>query len=83
MKILLVVHQFLPDYSSGTEILTLHSAMELKSRGHEVQVLTAIPASPEIPDADRFDHYAFDGIPVRAKHAHCAMGARTTWSSRI
>ena len=36
MKILLVSHLFLPDYFSGTEILTLHTAQELKARGHEV-----------------------------------------------
>lgn len=75
MRILLVIHQFLPDYSSGTEILTLHSALELKSRGHEVHVMTAIPASADISDGERFDRYEFEGLPVtRFKHSHSAMG---------
>jgi len=77
MKILLVAHLFLPDYFSGTEILTLHTALELKSRGHEVQVLTGFPASADIPDAERFDCYEYDGIPVtRFKHAHTVMGGQ-------
>lgn len=77
MKILLTVHQFLPDSSSGTEILTLHTALELKSRGHEVQIMTAIPAAPGIPDAGRFDRYEFEGIPVtRFRHAYRAMGSQ-------
>lgn len=75
MKILLQAHLFLPDYFSGTEILTLHTAQELKSRGHEVQVLTGFPAAADIPDNQRFDCYEFEGIPVtRFKHAHSPMG---------
>lgn len=75
MKILLTVHQFLPDYASGTENLALHTALEFKSRGHEVQVMTALPATSGIVDDERFDHYEFEGIAVtRFKHAHCAMG---------
>jgi glycosyltransferase involved in cell wall biosynthesis len=75
MKILLVVHLFLPDYFSGTEILTLHTALELKSRGHEVQVFTGFPATVALSDAERFDRYVHEGIPVtRFKHAHAAMG---------
>ncbi|MCX7176980.1 MAG: glycosyltransferase family 4 protein [Proteobacteria bacterium] len=77
MKILLTVHQFLPDYASGTEILALHTALEFRSRGHEVQVLTALPAASGIPDTARFDRYEFEGIPVtRFKHAHCNMGSQ-------
>ena len=77
MKILLVVHLFLPDYFSGTEILTLHTAQELKARGHEVQVLTGFPATTAMADSERFDAYEFEGIPVtRFKHAHSAMGAQ-------
>lgn len=77
MKILLVVHLFLPDYFSGTEILTLHTAQELKSRGHEVQVLTGFPATVALSDAERFDSYEYEGIPVtRFKHAHTAMGGQ-------
>lgn len=77
MKILLTVHQFLPDYASGTEILALHTALELKSRGHQVQVMTALPTASAMPDQERFDRYEFEDIPVtRFKHAHCAMGSQ-------
>ena len=75
MKILLLVHLFLPDYFSGTEILTLHTAQELQSRGHEVQVFTGFPGATDLPDDQRFDSYEFEGISVsRFKHAHRAMG---------
>lgn len=75
MKILLLSHLFLPDYFSGTEILTLHTAQELKSRGHDVQVFTGFPAAADLPDEQRFDRYEFEGIPVtRFKHAHSPMG---------
>jgi glycosyltransferase involved in cell wall biosynthesis len=71
MRILLTVHQFLPDYTSGTEILALHSALELKSRGHEVEVMTALPVSAVTADRDRFDSYEHEGIRVtRFRHAH-------------
>jgi len=77
MKILLVVHLFLPDYFSGTEILTLHTALELKSRGHEVQVLTGFPSTVALSDAERFDRYVHEGISVtRFNHAHTTMGGQ-------
>lgn len=75
MKILLVVHLFLPDYFSGTEILTLNTAIELKSRGHQVQILTGFPAKADMPDSERFDCYECQGLRViRFKHTHTAMG---------
>lgn len=75
MRILLTVHQFLPDYSSGTEILTLHSALELRSRGHEVHVMAAVPEKKRIADEERFDTYEYEGIRVtRFHHAHVPMG---------
>jgi len=77
MKILLTVHQFLPDYASGTEILALHTALEFKARGHEVQVMTALPAASGMPDQERFDRYEYQSIPVtRFKHAHTPMGSQ-------
>ena len=50
MRILLAVHQFLPEFRAGTETLTLRTGQELQRRGHSVWVLTgsATPAaSPE------------------------------------
>ncbi len=45
MKILLTAHQFLPEFSSGTEVLTYEVATELIRLGHEVRVLTGWPGS--------------------------------------
>ena len=77
MRILLTVHQFLPDYASGTEILTRSVARELLSRGHEVHVLTGFPAQQPLADEDRFDEYDFEGIHVyRFHHAYTAMAGQ-------
>jgi glycosyltransferase involved in cell wall biosynthesis len=40
MRILLAVHQFLPEFRAGTETLTLRTGQELQRRGHLVWVLT-------------------------------------------
>lgn len=77
MKILLTVHQFPPAYSAGTEVLTLAVAKELTRRGHEVCVFTGHPSAPDLPDAQRFDQYAVDGIPIfRFHHAHAPMNGQ-------
>ena len=79
MRILLTVHQFLPDYASGTEILTRSVARELLSRGHEVHVLTGFPAKQALKDEDRFDEYDFEGIHVyRFHHAYTAMAGQSS-----
>ena len=49
MRILLVVHQFFPEFRSGTETLTRRTAEELKRRGHTVCILTATPHQPSRP----------------------------------
>lgn len=64
MKILLTVHQFVPDYTSGTEILTFSVAKELLRRGHEVFVYTGFPAQQDMPDNTRLDRYEIEGIRV-------------------
>ena len=46
MRLLLTAHQFLPEYFSGTEILTYTTAKELQRRGHEVLVFTGSPSAP-------------------------------------
>ena len=78
MKILLTTHQFLPDFSAGTEILTFETAKELQRRGHEVAVFTGFPGSNELKDSERFDSYCYEGIQVeRFHHAYVAMGGQT------
>ncbi len=75
MKILLTVHQFLPHYFSGTEILTYSVARDLLRRGHDVAVLTGFPAAGGTTDEQRFDQYDLDGLKVyRFHHAYVPMG---------
>lgn len=75
MRILLTVHQFFPEYFSGTEVLTFSVAKELLLRGHEVFVFTGFPAKQQLPDEERFDSYNIEGIEVyRFHHAFTPMG---------
>ena len=77
MKVLLTVHQFFPDFSAGTEVLTLGVARALRDRGHEVRVFTGYPQTSRIADTERFDRYEYDGIPVeRFRHNRVAMGGQ-------
>jgi glycosyltransferase involved in cell wall biosynthesis len=77
MKIILTVHQFFPEYFSGTEVLTHSVACELRARGHEVAVFTGYPARELMQDAKRFDKYEIDGIPVyRFHHSFVRMGGQ-------
>lgn len=79
MKVLLTVHQFFPDFSAGTEVLTLSVAKALIASGHEVRVLTGYPASGALTDAERIDEYQYDGIRVyRFLHAYVPMGDQTS-----
>lgn len=79
MRILLTVHQFFPDYASGTEVLTLSVARELIVRGHEVHVLTGFPSEQALRDEQRFDEYDFEGIHVyRFHHAYTPMAGQTS-----
>lgn len=76
MRILLTVHQFLPDFHTGTEILTFDTAKALMARGHEVLVFTGFPARERVEDCRRFDRYTHDGIPVeRFHHNRAPMGS--------
>lgn len=81
MKILLTVHQFFPEYFSGTEVLTFSVAKELLSRGHQVSVFTGYPARKLMHDSQRFDEYEIEGIQVyRFHHAFVPMGEQQTVS---
>jgi len=78
MRILLTVHQFLPDHGSGTELIALNTARELMHRGHDVQIFTAHPAKVLLPDEHRFDQYEYAGIRVhRFQHQLIPMGKQT------
>jgi len=81
LKILLTVHQFFPEYFSGTEVLTFSVAKELLSLGHEVTVFTGYPARKLMTDSQRFDKYEIEGIQVyRFHHAYVPMGEQQTIS---
>lgn len=78
MKIVLTVHQFFPDFFSGTETLTYETARELKKRGHVVNIVTGFPSKVSLQDHERFDRYLYDGITVeRFYHAYVPMGEQT------
>jgi glycosyltransferase involved in cell wall biosynthesis len=64
MKILYTTHQFLPDYSAGTEILTYSTAKEMSKRGHEVSIFTGYPVKGTVEASHAFDRYEYDGISV-------------------
>jgi glycosyltransferase involved in cell wall biosynthesis len=68
VKILLTVHQFFPDYFSGTEVLTFSVAKELLQRGHSVFVFTGYPAKSYPYLWSRFDSYDLEGIEVHRFH---------------
>lgn len=65
MKVTLVVHQYLPHWYAGTEVLTHNMAQELGRRGHSVRLIAGEPVSPEVYGTRPLvweDQY--DGLPV-------------------
>ena len=62
MRIVQVVHQFLPRHLAGTEVYTYSLAREL-SRRHQVWVYTREDGffSEELQEEDA----AYDGLPIR------------------
>jgi glycosyltransferase involved in cell wall biosynthesis len=79
VKILLTTHQFFPEFSAGTEVLTRSVALELIRRGHEVRVLTGYPADQDMTDDARTDEYFFEGIRIhRFHHSYTPMGGQTS-----
>lgn len=77
MKLLLTVHQFLPEYSLGTEILTFQVAKELQARGYEVSVFTGYPSQALMNESERFDSYTYEGIKVsRFYYAPVPLGTQ-------
>lgn len=79
MKVLLTTHQFFPEYTAGTEVLTLSVARELRLRGHEVRIYTGQPSGNDLKDEERFDEYEFEGIHVyRFHHAYTPMGGQNS-----
>jgi len=68
MRILLAVHQFFPDHSSGTEVLVRDAGLELLRRGHEVHVLTGDGPVGEESSHPHGRDYVHRGLKVHAVH---------------
>jgi glycosyltransferase involved in cell wall biosynthesis/SAM-dependent methyltransferase len=66
LRVLLTAHQFLPRYSSGTEILTRDTGLEMLARGHEVHVLTVDPDAQGKSIDVSYEDYDYLGLKVRA-----------------
>lgn len=79
MRILLTVHQFFPEYSAGTEVLTLSVAKKLLALGHEVHIYSGHPGDTCTSDDQRLEEYVYDGIAVsRFLHAYVPMAGQTS-----
>lgn len=79
MKVLLVVHQFFPMFTAGTEVLTLAVARELRRRGHSVHILAGHPGRDDLEEDQRCVQDRFDGFEVsRFLHAYVPMGGQNS-----
>ena len=69
MRILKVVHGFLPECNGGTERHVLRLSKELVAQGHEVHILCGSQqgAGPVAADANLV-HGSFEGLPVHRLH---------------
>lgn len=68
MKILLTAHQFLPSYTSGTEVLTFEVARELIRLGHQVRILTGWPNDDDAAPSSAYDEFEYEGIRIHRVH---------------
>ena len=69
MKIILTVHQFLPEHTTGTELITYYLACEMRKRGHEVLIVTG---SVKPGDGGLcVDTYSYDDFTI-----HCVRHVR-------
>jgi len=78
MRILQVIHDFLPRHNAGSEIYTYHVTRELARRGHEVAVFCTecIPDRPQYTLLER----EFEGIPIfEAVHNHAFRSFEATY----
>ena len=74
MRIAALVHQFPPDFQTGTEILCLRTMQALAGKGHEVRVLAADPLQPagRAVREDRVEGVAVTGLEIQADLAALA-----------
>lgn len=74
MRITLVVHQFPPNYFTGTEQYARNVGMELQRRGHDVDVFSLEPAFGEATGPWRETREMVDGLPVRRVNFWMLLG---------
>ena len=90
MRLLYLVHQFPPQFTTGTEILALESARAVQALGHEVEILTAelvdspppgnAPASTDVYQGirvHRYPYYQPNPLPGCSPHRAEYNNART------
>jgi glycosyltransferase involved in cell wall biosynthesis len=83
MKLLYVIHQFYPEFSSGTEKFLLNLSSAMQRDGHPVHVVTYT-----YQERDTRKHgdllvreYSYRGIPVTSvRHAKIPIDINTAWS---
>jgi len=83
MKLLYVIHQFYPEFSSGTEKFLLNLSSAMQREGHAVHVVTY--TYQERDTRKRGDllvrEYSYRGIPVTSvRHAKIPIDINTAWS---
>jgi glycosyltransferase involved in cell wall biosynthesis len=66
LKVLLAVHYFFPDHFYGTETYTLEIARDLRSRGYEVEILSAMSPGESGGSGEILYRYVYDDFKV-----HC------------
>ena len=74
MRITLVVHQFPPNYFTGTEQYALAVGRELQRRGHDVDVFALDPAFAEATGPWGESREVVEGLPVRRIHFWTNVG---------
>ena len=62
LRVLYVLHQFLPRHVAGTEVCTFNLAREMKARGHRVAIMTC-EAHHDRPPFE-YSRREQDGLPV-------------------
>ena len=89
MKILYVIHQFYPEFHSGTEKFLLNLSSAIQRDGHFIQIVTytlsehqeAVPCNSSLATRN----YIYQGLPVLSvKHRHLPYNLHTScWDPDI
>ncbi|MFK7742648.1 MAG: glycosyltransferase family 4 protein [Planctomycetota bacterium] len=74
MRVTLVVHQFPPNYFTGTESYAHAVGRELLARGHDVDVFSLEPRFSEADGPWGESREIVDGLPVRRIHFWMMLG---------